>query len=246
MLEIVKAGNYRITAEQLQIRADGETVLSLQGNCDISVIANTKTKIHVVNEGAEKLRITAEVTGNLLLTLASFSAADLAFELKANLWENGARIKVVTASISAYTSAFSYYVDHHNNHTFSEIDSYGVCLSDCDYSCQLSCKINPGCKDSEAYQNTRVLTAGSIKKIKVLPILEMAENMIKAKHACSIGRLAEEQQYYLASFGLDELQVTKLIAKGYLSNILQEIETRDLKEKLQEQIEGKVNELCLM
>ena len=246
MLEIGKAGSYQITTQQLRVRAEGETVLFIHSDCDIAIVAQTKTKIHLVNESAERISVQVEVGGNFLLTLASLNAASLTFELSANLSKKEASLKVVTASISSYSSDFKYDIEHQDSSTFSEIDSYGICLSDCVYSCQVKGTISPGCKNSEAYQNTRVLTAGAIDKVKVLPILEMSENEIRAKHACSIGRLAQEQQYYLASFGLNELQITQLIARGYLSNILQEIETVDLKQNLQEQIERKVSDLCLM
>ena len=246
MLRIEESGYYQISTEQIEVGGTGEVVMILQNDCQVKVINNEPLKLHIINRQAQEIKLSCEVSSELTVTLAALTANDLVCSLQADLIKEQARIKVIAAILNQSQANYDYQVNHRCKATYSQVDNYSICLTDSQYVCLVKGVINKGCQQSQAYQTTRVLTSGSIAKIKVLPVLEMAENQIKAKHACSIGRLSTEQQYYLASFGLDKQQVTRLIAKGYLSNILQEISDEGLRQDLAQQIMGKVDELCLM
>ena len=244
MLEITEAGSYQVTNKQVNIMANKEVVLYLDGNCVIEINDIVNLKLHLINSNAKEVTVNSKLTGALVLTLSSFSNDKLAFSLQVDLIEPKAAIKMITATVSNTKSDLSYYIKHQSKETISEINNYGIGLKDSDYNCVINAKIFNKCKNSEAYQNSRILTTGSVNRIKVLPILQMEENQIKAKHACSIGKLDKEQQYYLALRGLNEKDIIQLVAKGYLSNVLKEIDNKELKEELVKQIESQVRNLC--
>jgi len=50
--------------------------------------------------------------------------------------------------------------------------------------------------------------------------------------------------YYLQSRGLSPDESVSLIVKGYLSSIIENIKNDDIKERLMESIERKVDEVC--
>ena len=62
-----------------------------------------------------------------------------------------------------------------------------------------------GCAQAQSHQTTRVLTLGKDHTAKVIPLLLIDENEVKASHALSIGQPDEEQLYYLCSRGLSKL-----------------------------------------
>ncbi|MPN05848.1 hypothetical protein SDC9_153102 [bioreactor metagenome] len=62
----------------------------------------------------------------------------------------------------------------------------------------------------------------------------------------SIGQLDENQLYYLESRGLTKNDALRLIALGYLLPIAKVIDNEQLKSYLEEIINKKVQETCLM
>ena len=78
----------------------------------------------------------------------------------------------------------------------------------------------------------------------ILPELLIDENDVNASHAMSIGRVDDDQLYYLMSRGLSVKQCTSLISTGYLMPITDTLNNEVLKEKLKEEMERKLNELC--
>jgi len=50
------------------------------------------------------------------------------------------------------------------------------------------------------------------------PELEIRNNEVKASHAASVGRIDEEQLYYLCSRGMERKEARRLIIDGFLGN----------------------------
>ena len=76
--------------------------------------------------------------------------------------------------------------------------------------------------------------------------LMIDENDVQASHAMSIGRVDEDQLYYMMSRGLSVQQCTSLISTGYLMPITKVIENEELRNMLAEEMERKIAELCSM
>ena len=69
------------------------------------------------------------------------------------------------------------------------------------------------------------------------------ENDVQASHATTLGRVDEDQLYYMQSRGLTQKQCTSLISTGYLMPVTRFIEDETLKTKLQEEMERKIADL---
>ena len=246
MLNINKEGFYQVSDDEVTISAGKEIILDLSGDCKITVDCEDDLKLHLLNRGARKLTIATKLKKRLVITLALLNKETLDLDTQADLIEDQANLKIISASICQNDQKLNYDINHLAAATLSEVENYGVVLADSRYDCEIKGKIIKSSIGSEAYQTTRLMTNGKIAKIRVLPILMMEEKEIKAKHACSIGRLAEEQKHYLATRGLNESQIIDLIAKGYLKNILAEIDNKEFAQILNAQIESQVESLCLM
>ena len=72
------------------------------------------------------------------------------------------------------------------------------------------------------------------------------ENDVQASHAMSIGRVDEDQLYYMMSRGLSIEQCTSLISTGYLMPITEILSNEELRSSLAEEMERKISELCSM
>lgn len=77
-------------------------------------------------------------------------------------------------------------------------------------------KIAKGIKDVNVFLRYRVLLLGASSRAIVEPQLEIESNEIKAGHAASIGRVDEEQVFYLMSRGMSRKKAIELIVETFL------------------------------
>ena len=60
------------------------------------------------------------------------------------------------------------------------------------------------------------------------------------RHASATGRFDDEQLFYLQSRGIREDEARRLVVRGFLSEIVQQIGVPDLEERLQSAIEAEL------
>lgn len=77
-------------------------------------------------------------------------------------------------------------------------------------------KIAKQVKGIESFLRYKVLLLGERAIVNVTPQLEIESNEVKASHAASIGRVDEEQLFYLMSRGLSRPEAIELIVKAFL------------------------------
>jgi ABC-type transport system involved in Fe-S cluster assembly, permease component len=105
-------------------------------------------------------------------------------------------------------------------------------------------KIIKGAYRSESHQTSRALSFAEGQNATILPELLIDEDDVQASHGMSMGRVDEDALYYLMSRGLSVQQCTSLISQGYLMPITETLQNDDLKKKLKEEMERKMDELC--
>ncbi|MFZ2153014.1 MAG: SufD family Fe-S cluster assembly protein [Microgenomates group bacterium] len=78
-------------------------------------------------------------------------------------------------------------------------------------------KIEKGAELCEGFLSQKVLLVGKNARAVAVPELEIECNEVRASHAASVGRIDEEQLFYLMSRGLARPEAVKLIIKAFLS-----------------------------
>lgn len=78
-------------------------------------------------------------------------------------------------------------------------------------------KIAKNVKDIDVFLRYKVLLLGKNSWATVNPQLEIESFEVKAGHAASIGRVDEEQIFYLMSRGLNRKEAVKLIVEAFLN-----------------------------
>ena len=69
---------------------------------------------------------------------------------------------------------------------------------------------------ANAFLRFKVLLLGKTARAEVDPELEILTNDVKASHAASVGRVDEEQLFYLMSRGFDRQKAIELIVEAFL------------------------------
>jgi len=85
--------------------------------------------------------------------------------------------------------------------------------------------INKGAKHTDAYLKLETLIMSSSAMARVIPSLEITENDVKGGHGATVGPVDQEQIFYLQSRGLSEKQAEKVLVDGFLSDIIEKINT---------------------
>lgn len=104
-------------------------------------------------------------------------------------------------------------------------------------------KIEKDAQKSNAYQKNQNLLMSTTAWADSRPYLEIFANDVRCTHGATIGKIDEEQLYYLKTRGLNKKEATKLIISGFFADVIQRIPDESLKEKLEESIYLKINGL---
>lgn len=76
---------------------------------------------------------------------------------------------------------------------------------------------------ADAFLRAKTLLLSKDSKAEINPSLEIEANDISAGHAATVGRLDQEQIYYLLSRGLTRIEAENLITEGFLQEALARI-----------------------
>jgi len=201
-----------------------------------------------VSDRETKIDESYEVMKDAKLTIAmgECNASDSGRTTYVALRENGAQALVSSASLVQAKKNYSMNVVNFAPHTNGEMRNYAVVLKSGVLMIDAIGTIVKGAKRSENHQTSRALSFEDGQKSTILPELLIDENDVQASHAMSIGRMDDDQLYYMMSRGLTPQQCTTLISTGYLMPITEVIDNDELREKLAGEMERKIGELCSM
>ena len=96
-------------------------------------------------------------------------------------------------------------------------------------------KINKGMNGSDAQQESRAMILSETARADANPILLIDEYDVKAGHAAGVGKIDEEQLYYLMSRGLTRRAAEILIIYGFLMPFIDDIRSGDNQTRIREE-----------
>lgn len=98
---------------------------------------------------------------------------------------------------------------------------------------------------TEAYQENHNLLLSDDAKVDTKPQLEIYADDVKCSHGATIGRLNEEEQFYMRSRGITLEEAKMLQMLSFVSPVLEQIENQDERESLAAQLENAVKALVI-
>ena len=101
--------------------------------------------------------------------------------------------------------------------------------------------IRPAAEATDTYELNRNLILNDGPRMDSIPNLEIETGVIAgAGHASTTGQLDAEHLYYLMSRGIPERDARALVVRGFLFEILQQIEDESIEERLREIVEAEL------
>jgi Fe-S cluster assembly protein SufD len=94
---------------------------------------------------------------------------------------------------------------------------------------------------TDTYELNRNLLLTDGARADSVPNLEIETGKIEgAGHASASGRFDDEQLFYLQARGITELEARRLVVRGFLNEIIQQIGNEELEARLSNSIEAEL------
>lgn len=103
--------------------------------------------------------------------------------------------------------------------------------------------VDPIAQQTDAYQTNNNLILDDSANVKSIPGLEIHADDVKCSHGATVGRIDDEELYYLKARGIPEKEAQKLIVQGFFNQVLQSFKLESTRESLLEMILEKMERL---
>jgi Fe-S cluster assembly protein SufD len=105
-------------------------------------------------------------------------------------------------------------------------------------------RVSPAGKKTAAYQQNRNLLLSPGARADSIPNLEIAANdIVGCTHGATVGKVDEEQLFYLMCRGLSRIEATHLIVEGFIDPLIEQVPITGLREALRQEIRARVSVL---
>ncbi len=101
-------------------------------------------------------------------------------------------------------------------------------------------KVEKDSNGTNAYQSNRNLVLSDKVQCDTRPILEIESNQLRCTHGATVGRLDDNQLFYLRSRGLSLTQARQALIEAFLEPILARIQIESVREEFSRLIHAKV------
>jgi Fe-S cluster assembly protein SufB len=134
-------------------------------------------------------------------------------------------------------------VVHAAPHTTSAIVSKSISKGGGRTSYRGLVKVFEGCDDSASTVRCDALMIGEGSRSDTYPTMEIDAKKVTIGHEASVGKLGEDQLFYLMSRGLPEVEAAKMIVNGFVQPIVKELPMEyavELNRLIELQMEGSI------
>lgn len=157
--------------------------------------------------------------------------------LRVNLDEENSSCNISCLSIaSGMFNNFVQYVSHNKPETFSNIKNVGVSMMGSKIVFDTTGKILKGMSKSKCAQLSRGIVMDDKSSVTAKPILLIDEYDCFANHGASIGKMSDEDLFYLMSRGLSKKDAFLLILKGIIHPFIESIKIDEIKERIEKEV----------
>jgi Fe-S cluster assembly protein SufD len=134
------------------------------------------------------------------------------------------------------------YVNHQGEHSRSRVTYKGALQGEGARTVWIGdVLIGRTATGTDSYEQNRNLVLSEGTRADSIPNLEIETgDILGAGHASATGRFDDEQLFYLQARGIAEDEARRLVVRGFLTEIVQQIGSKPLEERLQDAIEAEL------
>lgn len=101
--------------------------------------------------------------------------------------------------------------------------------------------VDPGAQKTDGFQANRNVLLGRDARADSIPGLEIRADDVRCTHAATVGQVDETEVFYLMARGISRTEAIKLIVHGFFDPVMQRIPFEEVRDRLIESIEAKLN-----
>lgn len=144
--------------------------------------------------------------------------------------------------LTKVSSVYEQRIDHKIGSTNSNIKNVGVAMNGANLTFDTTGKIEKGMSKSNCAQLSRGVVMDNESVITAKPILLIDEFDCFANHGASIGKMSDEDLFYLMSRGLTKKEAFLLILEGIVRPFINAIPVESLRKDLDLEITKRIGE----
>lgn len=123
--------------------------------------------------------------------------------------------------------------NHMAPHTTSDLLFKGALLDESRSVWQGMIYVAPGAMKTDGYQANRNLILSDRARADSIPGLEILADDVRCTHGATVGKLDEDEVFYLRSRGIPEKEASRLIVEGFFDQIMQRIPIDGIRRRFQ-------------
>lgn len=222
--------------DSYDIVVDGNVkLIDITENKNINILGNKNSVINYFtiygNNGTKNFNIKGELNYLEIAIKASKEIINIYL-----LEENAQALAKVLALADGMNSNFIENIEHKAPNTISNITNVGVSMNTSGIIFDTTGKIEKKMKNSKCSQLSRGIVMDNDSYITAKPILLIDEFDCFANHGASIGKMSDEDLFYLMSRGLSKNDAFLLILKGIINPFIDSLPFEELKSDILEKI----------
>lgn len=188
-----------------------------------------------------RVNIKVEKGAKLEFILIDLNEGDSDIDIKTDIDDySKTTIKLGCLCSGSSRKKYDFSVEQRGKYSKSLVSMLGVSQGRSDLVFTGVTKIVKGAIKSEARQESRIADLSKEAKTTASPILLIDENDIVASHGAALGKIEENQLFYLMSRGLTKAKAETIITLGYLKPIIALVKSDKVRISLNYYIESKV------
>lgn len=210
-------------------------ILDITKNKKISVLGLEGSKIHYTIVESQNSQRVFQMEGELEINEIHLEENQEALWI--DLIHEGASAQVNCLCIgSKVKNYFTQRITHSKKYTTSNISNVAVAMENSTIVFDTTGKIEKTMANSKCQQLSRGIVMDDDSTITAKPILLIDEYDCFANHGATIGKMSDEDLFYLMSRGLSKSEAFLLILQGIVQPFISNLEIESLKEKLQKEV----------
>lgn len=119
-------------------------------------------------------------------------------------------------------------IDHIGENTSGYLSARAVMYDSAVLNYVGGAKVWPKSFNSDSYVELKGIKMSDSARIYFVPLMEIDTSLVKAKHSSSIGKVGENELFYMMSRGLDENEAREIIVEGFVREVVSKMNIPDL------------------
>lgn len=210
-------------------------ILDISNNSNIKITINSNSNVEYMILESSNSNREFNLYGNLNITEISLDKTKENLNVNLLDYESNFESKCLSF-VSNIDSCFHVNVNHLAKSTNSNVSNIGVALNGGSLLFDVVGKINKGMNKSNCRQLSKGIVMDNDSKVDAKPVLLIDEYDCFANHGASIGKVQDEDLFYLMSRGLTKNEAFALILEGIIRPFIDSIYLDDYKNRINDKV----------